>query len=98
MSAFLDAVQARLSRATPGPWTADPLAGNLDALIGRVAEVAMWRDDDADLIAHAPADLAALLSFAREVAAANDRYMRGQVSGVALSIDINAALNRLEES
>lgn len=51
---------------------------------------------DAELIAHAPADLAALVKFAREVEAANDRYMKGAIGPLALSIDVHAALQRLD--
>lgn len=55
-------IRARLSRATPGPWEADALEGYVVAPSGRVATVTMWRDADADLIAHAPTDLADLLA------------------------------------
>lgn len=69
----LDAIRARLDRATPGPWTVAetegwigihpvcPPHGTDDA-----AEISGGLDDltpaDADLIAHAPTDLAALVA------------------------------------
>lgn len=39
--------------------------------------------------------LTALAQFAQDVEAANDRYMRGNVSGVTLSTDIHTAITRL---
>lgn len=92
----LDEIEARLAAATPGPWEADALEGNLDAANGtRVANVGWWSDTDADIIAHAPADLAALVEFARLIEAANDRYMKGFIGPVSLSVDVHAALQKL---
>lgn len=73
----LDAIAARLEAATPGPWQA--VTDN----DGRTKEHAVWSErfliaeciqtkPDADLIAHAPADLAVLLAVVREVAALAD--------------------------
>jgi hypothetical protein len=59
----LDAIRARVDAATEGPWTADALAGDLDAPSGyRVAEVLAWSDPDAEFIAHARTDVPALLA------------------------------------
>lgn len=65
----LDAIAARLESATPGPWEA------VTDDDGRTKEHSVWSEQssdyvaewivtkpDADLIAHAPADLAALLA------------------------------------
>ena len=63
MRAMSDAVtRARelLAVATPGPWVADGLGGNIDAPSGLVAEVLSWSDADAELIAAAPTLLAEL--------------------------------------
>lgn len=105
MTSKLDAIAARLEAATPGPWKPhrtgkwehDNYVVRED-LTGVAMQYALvWQPGDADLIAHAPADLAALLAVVREVAAANDRYMRGEISATALSIGIHAALAPLIE-
>ena len=71
----LDAIKARLAAATPGPWwsdSGDPLSTNMAvAVIGGwqvqasrpfVGDRVTPAKDDADLIAHAPTDLAALVA------------------------------------
>lgn len=109
MTSKLDAIAARLEAATKGPWepTAslypdgtyhDHVTAEWDIEVD-ICEVPRTPQGsaDADLIAHAPADLAALLAVVREVAALNDQYMRGEISATALSIDIHAALAALTE-
>lgn len=60
MSDAVTRARELLDKATPGPWVADGLGGNLDAPSGRVAEVLSWSDADAELIAAAPTLLAEL--------------------------------------
>lgn len=73
----LDEIAGRLEAATPGPWTVDvqgpdwarvttPSGGALGC--GDAVGDASFFTRDADLIAHAPADLAALLGVVRTVA------------------------------
>ena len=75
MTPDLDAIRARLAAATPGPWhaygntlaaetggcTCSPHYGAHEAHCG-LEEIGQVVESDADLIAHAPADLAALLA------------------------------------
>jgi hypothetical protein len=80
MSSWLDAIEARVKAATPGPWAATVRRGkppivDVTDLSGRV--VIAWPGFDscdvprgqwapnAQLIAHAPADLRALLACVR---------------------------------
>jgi len=74
----IDEIEARLAAATPGPWAEGYDAGwTVDQdLYPDGIEIAAMTDQegdqgrrDASLIAHAPADLAALVKFARDVAA-----------------------------
>lgn len=65
----LEAIRARLAAATPGPWTLPyhdgALAGPHGAsLLGLDVDgmAIVWARADAELIAHAPADIAALLA------------------------------------
>ena len=70
-----DEIRARLRKATPGPWHPNPDGTGEegdgcvwfeDANLGRVDVIcgtAFWNKADADLIAHAPADLAYLLEI-----------------------------------
>lgn len=67
----LDAIRERLAAATPGPWTADTYAEAIYALDGAaVVSGSRWGGEasvfdhapDADFIAHAPTDIAALLA------------------------------------
>lgn len=69
----LDAIEARANAATEGPWAADRLEGNLDSLYSRVAEVGMWLEADAEFIAHARADVPALVAEVRRLRAAEER-------------------------
>jgi hypothetical protein len=87
MSINLDAIKDRLAAATPGPWF-----GHADDLIGGwcvrtvdtppsegPGEVASFiREEDADLIANAPTDLAALI--------AEVDWLRPQVSFLRASV------------
>lgn len=65
----LDAIQSRLDAATPGPWRISPRGhamGRLWVDDGHQYDVVMTQDQprqnaDADLVAHAPTDIAALL-------------------------------------
>lgn len=74
MSDRLSEIEARLAAATPGPWEeghrwvfADPTDPDEEANpIGIAHRVAL---NDVGLIAHAPADLSALVEFARQVKA-----------------------------
>jgi len=72
----IDEIEARLAAATPGPWEA------VTDDHRRSKEHSVWADSksdyvaewvatraDADLLANTPADLAALVKFARDVAA-----------------------------
>ena len=67
---------------------------------GRIVRHLLEHEADAngDLMAHAPTDLAALVAVVRAVQATNDRYMKGEVPGIALSLDIHTALTELENS
>lgn len=61
----LNAIRARLVAATPGPWTVDDSISSLGYDIDEVpcgVRKAFDRREDADFIAHAPADIAALLA------------------------------------
>jgi hypothetical protein len=97
----LDAIAARLEAATPGPWEPYRTRGwDHDNYVVRpdgqgvaMQYALVWAPGDADFIAHAPADLAAMHAALEAVLDANDRYMRGEISGTALSIDIHAALD-----
>lgn len=63
-----------LDKATPGPWVADGLEGNLDAPSGRVAEVILWGEPDAELIAAAPTLLAELADEVERLQAKVDAF------------------------
>lgn len=70
----LDEIEQRLANATPGPWEMGAVEPMPDGWPGAYAAVepniAGGLDPlDADLIAHAPTDLAALVTVVREVAA-----------------------------
>ncbi len=84
-------IEGRLAAAAPGPWEGadyEVLATDID-----IADCQTLAD--ADLIAHAPADLAALLAFAKEVRAAiRNPFGNAQADFT----DITAALDRLEAS
>jgi hypothetical protein len=74
MSINLDAIKARLAAATPGPWRVSrqniderPGTSEVCDLVNDCWVIVEHNDlgryeDDADLIAHAPADIAALLA------------------------------------
>lgn len=69
MAVDLDAIKARISRAKSGPWLlADPTTGEIYAGDVHDWDSPNWKyvgtvndDADADLIAHAPTDLATLV-------------------------------------
>lgn len=67
--AELDVIEARLKAATPGPWVAPCGALGTDVRTLGGASVAddVKRADDADFIAHAPTDIAALLAEVRRL-------------------------------
>lgn len=64
----LDPIRARLAAATPGPWDHNTAAELIQTEKGDAIVVPAWfgedlpRWDDAELIAHAPADIAALVA------------------------------------
>lgn len=79
----LQAIEARLAAATPGPWRGygDKVFALLPSGVGfrdqvaRVDEVgAGCQDANADLIGHAPSDIAALLAEVRRL---QGEYERG---------------------
>lgn len=81
MSDRLSEIEERLADATPGPWEVeekfsltsirmqDPTARLGFRLVAQVPRRIVGENADAELIANAPADLAALVKFAREVKA-----------------------------
>lgn len=84
MTDRLAEIEARLSAATPGPWEWVPSAvyaashvlggaGEQGFPVLRTAASGWAIPADAELIAHAPADLAALVAVVREVAALHQR-------------------------
>lgn len=64
----IDAIEARLAAAIPGPWTYIKKVGCVYVEEfakdgeGGVAEILSYHDADGEFIAHAPADIAALLA------------------------------------
>lgn len=101
----LEDIAARLEAATPGPWRVYG-ANYIDAgpNTNLIANGSVPALGDAELIAHAPADLAALLAVVREVAALADSLETPSVpvsaaDRLVLNIvarKIRVALNRLE--
>jgi hypothetical protein len=79
---WLDAAKARADVATDGPWEADGLEGNLDAGDVRVAEVGMWREDDAIFIAAARTDLPKALDALRAVLTVLDLHDESERYGL----------------
>jgi flavin-dependent dehydrogenase len=82
----LEAIKARLSAATPGPWRRDGnhrakvRGGDGDTLTRVVPESSdePWSPTDeanADLIAHAPGDIAALIAEVERLREVNDGYL-----------------------
>lgn len=105
----LDEIQERLAAATPGEWYASATVGmtrdedsrDIESLHeGKCVPIATFPTEgsqphlDMDLIAHAPADLAALLAFATVVA----EYVRSDVRATTAMERIESALNNLEAS
>ena len=88
----LDAIEARLARATPGPWHVDDSGRGVEAMteIGAVEVVAWTERADAILIAHAPEDLRALLARVREFEADRDK-MQHWTERAAADENANAA-------
>ncbi|MBN9607824.1 MAG: hypothetical protein BGO26_10160 [Actinobacteria bacterium 69-20] len=94
MSIDLDAIKARLAAATPGPWDyvgqgwiTHP--GTTFAAVGTPDQgMIPCTDADADLIAHAPTDLAALLAEVRALRkrAANLSLERAEFADEAQSL------------
>jgi hypothetical protein len=92
MSDLLSEIEERLANATPGPWDWVPSAveggSHVLGVVGesgfpvlRTSPYAPPRQRDADLIAHAPADLAALVAVVREVAALHRRRVERPNAG-----------------
>jgi hypothetical protein len=81
----LDEIRARLAKATPGPWVAAAWAYVLDARKKIVAHCVDPRDEDpdttqghanAEMIAHAPTDLAFLLERAERAERERDAALK----------------------
>jgi hypothetical protein len=70
----LTQIEERLANATPGPWERDQFGPDDDSArfigspsTGRIVVYEAATAGNAELIAHAPADLATLVKFAREI-------------------------------
>ncbi len=112
----LDAIEARLKAATPGPWGWSAEDASMTSLTGpdeleqhvlsvtacaecttREARCLGPREPDADLIAHAPTDLAALVAEVRRLQDDNTRltdlvrYQRGDLHTASLITDAEYA-------
>lgn len=97
MSDRLSEIEGRLAAATPGPWEAvtDNDRRSKEHSVwseGSSDYVAEWvaTRPDADLIANAPADLAALVKFAREVQAVVRSDLRATLALVKVEELVNA--------
>lgn len=99
----VDTIAARLKAATPGPWEVidgDRIESPSGALI-LDTEGCDWMDGGktADLIAHAPADIATLLAFARSVEKlAQDAPHNGPFTAHGYTARLRALLAVLDES
>lgn len=96
----LDDIEARHQAASAAPWWTSQGTGlaHVYSGTGSGRDLAVADDLDpanADFVVHARKDVPDLAAFAREVQAANDRYMRGEVAGLGLSMDLHDALKRL---
>lgn len=68
MSIDLEAIEARVKAATPGPWINRPEKSfNVQSANKNIASC--FRTENADFIAHAPEDIKALLALAKQQAA-----------------------------
>lgn len=100
----LDEIARRLEAATPGPWEAGYDGGwtveTKDAVIVDMTDSEAEQGRiDADFIAHAPTDLAALLAAVREVGALVAPQWRSiEYDRNALIDDIRATLAMLTET
>jgi hypothetical protein len=56
----------------------------------------MWREPDAQLIAHAPVDLVDLVGFVREVEVAYRRNVESGATAMHLRGDLREAIERLD--
>jgi hypothetical protein len=77
MTTPLDAIRARLAAATPGPWfwvephavihriVDDPRIAHVEVPVAAIEGLFSMRHRNGDFIAHAPADIAALLAVAQ---------------------------------
>lgn len=95
----LEQIEQRLAAATPGPWELGKVTPMPDGWPGFYADVEPnigggLDPQDAELIAHAPADLAALLAFARRVEGILDDHVStdGQIFD-----DLDRAMQRLRD-
>lgn len=103
----LKEIEARLEKATPGPWRAvrnNALGetwfnifslgdNNVLAMIGDLADE-VKQSPDADLIAHAPTDLALLLSLVKEYRAALEQIDSEWCPHSNIRLDQNENLSR----
>jgi hypothetical protein len=100
MSAKLDEIEARLKAATPGPWwTTSETAitvQNAHALVASTHSAAIEFRANAQLIAHAPADLALLLRIARAATALMDVTEGRKVCSRACVADSSWACERCQ--
>ena len=73
----LDAIKARLTAAIPGPWYVDESLRGVEAqAYGYPVEVVAWTGRaEAVLIAHAPADIGALIAEVERLRSINDEYL-----------------------
>ena len=91
---YLDAIEARLRAATPGPWSAEYSREQGNCVIPHDAQstreaVCVTRlynqAADAEFIARAPEDIAALVAAVRTLTAENER-LRGKVERVEVAL------------
>lgn len=106
MTVDKEAIKVRLEAATPGPWEwwGDELRAKLDLdspivgepMVGGCGEPE-WDVSaaDADLIAHAPADIAALLAEL-ELAETCAKQLRDHVRGGSSALDCDACSRAVE--
>lgn len=83
----IDAIKARLEAATPGPW--EMAGGNewvspIGIEVGPCADEGV-RQQDAEFIANAPSDIAALIEEVERLRGHIDRWVRGPLGRAYLS-------------
>lgn len=102
MSDRLSEIEARLTAATPGPWELGEVTPMPDGWPGFYADVEPnigggIDPHDADLIAHAPADLAAFLAVVKAVRALHVDDGQGWCDGCDRFINACPTLAALSE-